>query len=359
MGNRLLSTAYRAPPLLPLPILFNFTLNISRAIPPYLSTMPPFSSATTSSLSGLTELSPSVYLSEPRPQPAHPVAAPHAISSEEEQDASVAAAEHADSVDSTGIPSRLSSSPPKLIILVTWMSAHPFHISKYVHGYRTHYPASRILVIRSSPPDLFYRRTKTQRRRVAPAISVVLSSYSATCNDPEIILHVFSNGGSHQTLNLLRAYSETTLSPFPPHVTIFDSCPGRATFKRSVLALSSALPSFPPARLFVLLLIYLVMSVYWVVFIPFGIPDPIERIRRALSSRTVMPEETKRSYIYSEIDPMVGWHDVEDHARDAAGEGFVVQREKFDGSGHCAHIKVGGGTRYWAIVDALWQARRR
>ncbi|MCJ1465557.1 hypothetical protein MMC07_004175 [Pseudocyphellaria aurata] len=315
--------------------------------------MPPFSSATTSSLSALTQLSPSVYLSKPLSQPAHPAR------SEEEQEVNLAAAEHVASVDTTSISSRRLSLPPKLIILVTWMSAHPSHISKYVLGYRTHYPASRILVVRSSPPDLLYRRTKAQRRRVAPAISVVLSSCSAICNDPEIILHVFSNGGSHQTLNLLRAYSETTLRSFPPHVTIFDSCPGRATFKRSVLALSSALPSFPPARLFFLLLIYLVVSVYWVVFIPFGIPDPVERIRRALSSRVVMPEETKRSYIYSETDPMVGWHDVEDHARDATGEGFVVQREKFDGSGHCAHIKVGGGTRYWMIVDALWQARRR
>lgn len=310
--------------------------------------MPPFTSAT-ASLSALTQLSPSVYLSEPPPQ-----AAPHAISSD--QGANLAGAEQ---VGGTGLPSPPSSSPPKLIVLVTWMSAHPLHISKYVLGYRTCYPASRILVIRSSPSDVFYRRTGTQRRRLAPAISVVLSSYSATCNDPEIILHIFSNGGSLQTLNLLRAYGENNSCSFPPHVTIFDSCPGRATFKRCVLALSSALPSFPPARLFLLLIIYLVIAVYWVVFVPFGIPDPIERNRRALSSRTVMPKETRRCYIYSETDPMVGWHDVEAHARDAAGEGFVVQCEKFDGSGHCAHIKVGGGLRYWAIVNTLWQARGR
>lgn len=285
------------------------------------------------SLSMSTQLSPSVYLSEPPRQHVH------AAAGAEESGTSI--------------------SPPKLIILVTWMSAHPFHISKYILGYRTRYPASRILIVRSSPPDLFYRRTSTQRRRVAPAVSVVLSSRSATCHDPEIILHVFSNGGSHQTLNLLRAYREINSSPFPPHVTIFDSCPGRATFKRSVLALSSALPAFPPARLVLLLLIYLVVSVYWVIFIPFGIADPIERVRRALRSRILMPEETKRCYIYSGTDPMVGWHDIEAHAQHAAGEGFVVQREKFVGSGHCAHVKVEGGIRYWAIVNNLWQARRR
>ncbi len=310
--------------------------------------MPPSSAA--ASLSALTQLSPSVYLSEPP----HDAAAPRAISSDE--DASLARSEQGKYGRAHTLSPQLSS--PKLIILVTWMSAHPLHISKYIHGYRTHYPASRILVIRSSPADLFYRRTSTQRRRVAPAVSAVLSSYSATCQDPAIILHVFSNGGSHQTRNLLLAYSETTSCPFPPHVTIFDSCPGRATFKRSVLALSSALPSFPPARLILLLLIYAVVSAYWVICIPFGIPDPIHRLRRALSSRKIMQRETKRCYIYSETDPMVGWRDVEAHARDAAEEGFVVRCEKFEKSEHCAHIRVGGGTRYWAIVNTLWQARR-
>lgn len=311
--------------------------------------MPPSSAA--ASLSALTQLSPSVYLSEP---PQH-AAAPPAISSDEQ--ASLAISERVAPEVACSIPSP-PPPPPKLIILVTWMSAHPFHISKYVLGYRTHYSASRILVIRSSPPDLFYRRTRTQRRRVAPAISAILSSYSATCHEPQIILHVFSNGGSHQTRNLLLGYSETTSCLFPPHVTIFDSCPGRATFKRSVLALSSALPSFPPARLLLLVLIYVVVSVYWVVFIPFGIPDPIERLRQSLNCRTMMQGETKRCYIYSETDPMVGWHDVEAHARDAAEEGFVVQCEKFERSGHCAHIRVEGGMRYWAIVNTLWKAGR-
>ncbi|MCJ1422273.1 hypothetical protein MMC29_000153 [Sticta canariensis] len=272
------------------------------------------------SLSVLTQLSPSVYLSEPPRQRENAAAAA-------KEEASLAGAGQA----GTDI------SPPKLIILVTWMSAHPIHISKYILGYRARYPASR-----APPLDLFYRRPSTQRRRIAPAVFVVLSSCSAICHEPEIILHVFSNGGSHQTLNLLRAYGETNSSPFPSHVRIFDSCAGRATFKRSVLALSSALPAFPSAHLVLLLLIYIVISIYWVVFVPFGIPDPAERVRRALRSRVFIPEETKRCYIYSETDPMIGRRDVEAHAQLASGEGFVVQHVKFFGGGHCAHVKVEG-----------------
>lgn len=302
-------------------------------------------------LSALTQLSPSVYLIEP-PEDA---AVSPAISRYEK--ARCSGREEQAASDFCTPPSPFP--PPKLIILFTWMSAHPTHISKYLLAYRTHYPTSRILVIRTSPLDLFYRPTSTQHRRVAPAISAVLSSCPFTFPDPEVILHVFSNGGSHQVCNFLSAYRKATPCPFPNHITIFDSCPGRATFKRSVLALSSALPSFAPARLLLLVLIYSLISIYWVVFIPLGIPDPIERLRKTLNTRTVMQGETKRCYIYSDTDPMVGWHDVEAHAHAAADKGFLVQSEKFEGSGHCAHIRIEEGTRYWAIVNALWRARGR
>lgn len=238
------------------------------------------------------------------------------------------------------------------------MSAQHPHISKYICGYQNLYPTSRILVIRNSPPDFLYRLTSTQRRRVASAVSAIISCCPATSGheDPKIILHVFSNGGSHQTRNLLLAYGETTAGPFPPHITIFDSCPGRASFERSVLALSSALPKFLLAHLFLQFWIYIVVSVYWVACTSFGIVDPVERLRQAMNSQTIMGTEIKRCYMYSEVDPMVWWQDIEDHAQEAVERGFVVQLEKFEGTGHCAHVRLGGGMRYWAIVNTLWQA---
>ncbi len=301
--------------------------------------MPPFIRSQTAAL---TQLSPSVYLSKPS----------------DNNNATTVRTPPSANIQQVGLTSS-SSTDPQLIVLITWMSAHPLHISKYIVGYQTHYPTSHILLIRSSPPDLFYRPTSTQRRRVAPAVSTIMSSCIDKNNtDPKILLHIFSNGGSHQTRNLFRAYSETTSCPFPPHVTILDSCPGRGTFKRCVLALSSALPSSLPLRLLLLLLIYIIISGCWIIFIPFGIADPIERIRQALNDPVLMKGETSRCYIYSEADPMVSWHDVEAHARDAVKGGFVVRKEKFRESGHCAHIRVAGGSRYWAIVSEMWQSRR-
>lgn len=304
-----------------------------------------------SSLPNWTQLSPSVYLSQSDSQPT--AAATSTISHEND------AKEHSTS-STASIPTTLDLQPPKLIILITWMSAQPSHINKYILGYHALYPTTKILIIRSSPPDIFHRSKKTQRRRVAPAVSTIVASFPHTVpatkhENPELILHIFSNGGSHQARNLLLAYRETASTPFPPHVTIFDSCPGRATFKRSVLALSTGLPPSPPIRLPLLGLIYTTVSIYWLTHVPWHIPDPIERVRQALNDPELMEGEKRRCYIYSEADRMVGWLDVEDHARMAAEEGgFKVRKEKFVGSGHCAHVR-GAERRYWEVVAGFYK----
>ena len=300
-------------------------------------------------LSAFTQLSPSVYSYHDSSTTSFPLDAISAYQDAGTRHAEMAAAPRIQPIELRSIS---SSHAPPLVVLVTWMSAQPSHISKYIQGYQTLYPASSILLVRSSPPDLLYRSTRTQRHRVAPAISKIFSAYNG---NQTIILHIFSNGGSHQSLNLLRAYRETNHSSFPPHVTILDSCPGRGTFQSSVLALSSALPKSQPLRLLLLLLIYWVVCIYWLTSRLFRIPDPIERIRQGLNDKEIMKSESCRCYIYSESDSMVGWRDIEDHAVDAAEKGFNVQREKFEGSGHCAHARVAGGTRYWALVDHLWQ----
>ncbi|KAL9584930.1 MAG: hypothetical protein Q9212_001832 [Teloschistes hypoglaucus] len=259
-------------------------------------------------------------------------------------------------------PSRSpASSYHELIILFTWMSAHQKHIYKYVEGYRTRYPNAKIFVALSSPADIFYRRTSTQRRLLAPVVEAVRSSSCAASRtvvsgEPKILLHTFSNGGSYQARNFFLAYAAATAAVpgFPAHSKILDSGPGRATFGRSVLALSSALPHAWPIHFLLLALIYVVMSGYWIVFVPLGLADPLERARCALNDRDWMHGEKKRCYINSMTDPIVGWADVEAHARDASKKGFDVRCERFEETGHCAHVKADGGMRYWNIVHTLW-----
>lgn len=57
--------------------------------------------------------------------------------------------------------------------------------------------------------------------------------------------------------------------------------------------------------------------------------------------------------MYSASDDMVLDSDVEDHAEEAEGRGWVVRRERFVGTGHAAHVRA-DPERYWGIVKEVW-----
>ncbi|CAL8578728.1 hypothetical protein XPA_004500 [Xanthoria parietina] len=276
---------------------------------------------------GLQKLSPSVYLWEPP------------------------------STHSTAIPTDPPPSPPpKLILLFTWMSAQPVHISKYIHSYQTHYPTSPILLIRSSPLDGLYHRTSTQHRRLTPAVHHLLATLQPTNTTPkpELLIHLFSNGGSLQFSNFLATHRQTTPTPFPPHIKILDSCPGRATFRRTILAFASPLSASPLfIRFPTLLFLYLLLGIYFLAIRLRLLSDPVLRVRETLNE--VRQGEERRCYIYSTADPMVGWRDVEAHAVEARERGCKVRRERFGKTGHCAHVREGDGGRYWGVVKGVWE----
>ena len=118
-------------------------------------------------------------------------------------------------------------------------------------------------------------------------------------------------------------------------------------------AISSVLPPSLFLRIPLYIFFNMLLCLYWLAYIPLDIPDPIERVRRDLNDASLM-SEVRRCYIYSDEDPMVDFHDVELHASEAARRGFTVQSEKFHGSGHCAHVRVGSGARYWDVVRNTW-----
>lgn len=259
--------------------------------------------------------------------------------------------------DQTYVPSDRSA--PKLVILCAWMNASATHITKYIVGYQALFPTSSILLIRSSAPDILYRSVSTLRRRIEPALAVVQSTCSQEPSKPEILLHAFSNGGSHHAINLLRYHLSSTGQTLPLHAKVLDSCPGRGNFRRSYLALSAPFERQPLyIRLVGSILVVLTLCLYWVFMFSLRLENPIEAIRQELNDKS-MSRETKRIYIYSDTDRMVHWKEVEDHAEDARNKGFMVELERFEGSEHASHVRVGGGERYWRIVKDLWQEQSK
>ena len=240
---------------------------------------------------------------------------------------------------------------PSLVVLCTWMSAHRKHIAKYTEQYRHKYPGAEILVVESSIADIFYRTNKTQQKRLRLASDVVTSRIHEE-DHPPILLHVFSNGGAQCAVQLA-----TSLAPEHRRhafdAVIFDSCPGEASYQRSVHAMSLSLPKTPIAQYLGPLLIHFTLCLFYVAISIFRFETVITLSRRVLNDPAMFAPTIPRLYIHSKADELVPHEDVSSHAADARLKGCnSVRQVLFETSGHCAHA-MAHKDQYWKAVDDL------
>lgn len=256
--------------------------------------------------------------------------------------------------------SRSADHQPRLIILSSWTGARDVHIAKYVAKYQALYPAAQILLLKSIMnhilrPSLIGPSMKHAASVVRASFPTPLSSSSSPSSSPPLLIHVFSNGGSSSVANLYEQYAATA-GPnddkyLPPHVTIYDSCPGVYSITRAVAFVSVGLSSFQ--RLIAAPLLY-GWAILWSAAIALGLlPDSLGDWGKTHND-TGNKAELRRVYIYSPTDALTDYKDVEAHAADAKTKGFTVSLEKYKDSAHVAHLRK-DESRYWDIVRRVME----
>lgn len=255
-----------------------------------------------------------------------------------------------------------------MIFVGAWMDARDVHIAKYIARYQALYPTAQILLVKC--PIKHIRQPSVAAKAIVPAVPIIREAVggsdatAAHQKQPELLVHVFSNGGSSSLYHLYAAYAATASSSdavLPLHTTVFDSAPGRWTFGRMVAALRASVPPRTSwvLRVLVLAPLFRAMTVvYWLLyFAPWpgrdGRMEPLARYS-ASHNDPVRVREARRAYIYSEEDELVGADAVEDHAAEAEAKGFKVRTERFAGSKHVAHVRL-DETRYWEVVEQTWE----
>ncbi|KAH6656487.1 hypothetical protein BKA67DRAFT_552116 [Truncatella angustata] len=243
---------------------------------------------------------------------------------------------------------------PKLILVASWMDARDLHIAKYIARYQSLYPTSKILLVKFIFKHIVWRAECI--KAIQPAISYLRSQVdsgylSESPSRPEVLLHVFSNGGVASTKHLFEEYEKETGHVFPLHAAVYDSCPGLFSYWGAYNASIAGVPKgfwrWVMAPVIHLLDIYL-----WIMVKLFRQPYHL-LINANWHNNPEKTRQTNRAYIYGKGDEMVDWKHVDSHARQAEGKGFVVRQEMFEGSTHVAHVRADEG-RYWRIVTETW-----
>jgi hypothetical protein len=246
---------------------------------------------------------------------------------------------------------------PNLIVVASWMDARDLHIAKYITHYQSLYPTSKILLLKFVFKHIVWQ--KECIKAVQPAISYIRSQVdsaylSESPSRPEILVHVFSNGGVAATKHLYEGYENGTGHAFPLHTAVYDSCPGLysywSAYNASIAGVPKGIWRWIMAPIIHVLDIYL-----WIMASFLGRPYHL-LTNGDWHNNPQKTRQTNRTYIYGKADEMVEWEHIELHARQAAEKGYTVRKEVFEGSTHVAHMRTDEG-RYWKIVAETWGSR--
>ncbi|CAH0020755.1 unnamed protein product [Clonostachys rhizophaga] len=240
---------------------------------------------------------------------------------------------------------------PQLIIVASWTDARDAHIAKYVVKYQALYPGAQILLLKNTIAEIY------RPSRIGPAMKAAVLVIrdvhppGALPSLPELLIHIFSNGGSGSIANLYEQFAASAGAGehFPRHVTILDSSPSVYSVGHAVTFVSLSMP--PLQRIVATPFLY-IWAIGWSFLVALGLVTTSGDWAKAHNNKAV-ETEARRVYIYSGTDVLIDDKGVESHAADAEAKGFSVKLEKFQDSAHVTHARK-DEHRYWEIVKRTW-----
>ncbi|RVX73839.1 hypothetical protein B0A52_02729 [Exophiala mesophila] len=250
---------------------------------------------------------------------------------------------------------------PTTILICGWMGGTARNLSRYTTKYNTLYPAARIVLISSTPTDtpgfrILLSSKHRKQRADAPAKALILD---AQAEGSRLLVHAFSNGGGMSLGAISKAYQQLSGTALPARLVVFDSVPGgdkfTKEFGRWVGAFAVGLPSNILIRWPALVLLGLVVAVQLGLPSLFGTANAATKARADLNDEKLINPQSKRLYLYSDADALIGANEVREHAAESASKGWSVETINFKTSGHIRHA-IEDPERYWKAITELWNS---
>ncbi|EGN99311.1 hypothetical protein SERLA73DRAFT_182241 [Serpula lacrymans var. lacrymans S7.3] len=258
---------------------------------------------------------------------------------------------------------------PDVIIIFGWMGAQLRHLYNYTREYAKLFPSATRILVRCHP-SFFWSSQKSKHTRLFPVVEALealgciqyntLTKETAPLqyDQPRILTHVFSNGGSLQLVTLNQVLSkrvpQVNAISFTS-VIIFDSCPAVGTFRTLGLAFTLSIRS-RLLRISALTFVYTLYILTRLRYLLFGTKILMEQLRESLFNPQILPwtnSRTPRLYLYSRKDELVPWQQVQNHSEVSRSKGLNVRTELFENSAHVAHMRA-EPDRYWSSVMKIW-----
>jgi len=200
---------------------------------------------------------------------------------------------------------------------------------------------------------MVYRPYSTQQNNLAVPVSILVDNSKQP--NHEILFHIFSNSGAHTACQLAHAFKSRTGSGLKVGALILDSTPGINTYRGITDGFIGGLPSTLILKQILSLIVYGLVGIITLKETFTGEDHFIQRLRKDLNDEGYFQSERGRLYIYSKGDQIVGWKDVESHAKNAKEKHIgKVKTQLWPQSGHVGHM-MKDKEKYWELVRKLWE----
>ncbi|KAL4964271.1 uncharacterized protein BDV14DRAFT_209417 [Aspergillus stella-maris] len=265
--------------------------------------------------------------------------------------------------NTTTNPSITNPTQPRIIILYAWGDANPKHVSKYLDGFRSLYPASKQLLVLSPILTTITRSLEQRAESMKPVIEAVYGpthrNGEEEDHDDNVLVLAMSNTGGIAYASTLVAYFKQYSRAMPHRLLILDSTPGSTDLSLSNMArLSYALalgiaPFIPFPFVVTQFLSGIFLYIISFIEILLGRKSAGFQSAEIIDSADYCSTGARRLYLYGRSDRIISYRDIEGHVARARGEGVKADAVVFEGSGHVEHMRL-HGEKYWGSIEESW-----
>lgn len=254
----------------------------------------------------------------------------------------------------------LDPSHPTTVVIYGWGDALPKHLAKYVSGYRSLFPASRLVLIFSPILRALLAGLDARTQTMAPVLDAIYGP-AGTATTPEssarILIQVMSNTGGINYAATLNAHAARHGGAAMPHaLLVLDSTPGSTDFFPNIgrwsraLALGAGLPiPFPITQAVAAGFLGALSLAGWLV----GRTSAADFSVGAVNNPALCDVGVRRMYLYSKADDIIHWEDIEAHMARGREVGYSVEGELFEGTPHVGHMRA-WPEEYWGAIKRGW-----
>ncbi|KAJ5143225.1 uncharacterized protein N7515_002012 [Penicillium bovifimosum] len=252
---------------------------------------------------------------------------------------------------------------PTTILISGWGDGTPKHVAKYSDGYHELFPSARIIVILSKTFQATNQPEEDRIQAMMPVVDTIFPTPTGDGGDDKerLLVHAMSNTGAIFAAAVVMAYQRRhgDDKPFPHELLVLDSTPGSLHFAsqagRWARAMAVGTAKFFPWP-------FVVTKGLWYVFLwgtyLWGVLRGLEPsgkwANRVMTDKSRITTESRRLYLYSKEDEIIGYEDLEENAAHVRSLGYTADLEMFEGSAHVGHMRL-HPEQYWNKISSTWK----